>query len=86
MLIIAITLGIGFRFFHLDKKVYWHDEVYTSLRAAGFNRTDIDRELFQNQIIPAQQLQKYHPVPQKTFQYQVDKILLDFYLLLHLHL
>ena len=59
LLIIAITLGIGFRFFHLDKKVYWHDEVYTSLRAAGFNRTDLDRELFQNQIIPAQQLQKY---------------------------
>ena len=68
LLIIAITLGIGFRFFHLDKKVYWHDEVYTSLRAAGFNRTDIDRELFQNQIIPAQQLQKYQQIqPQSTF-------------------
>lgn len=68
LLIIAITLGIGFRFFHLDKKVYWHDEVYTSLRAAGFNRTDLDRELFQNQIIPAQQLQKYQQIqPQSTF-------------------
>lgn len=68
LLIIAITLGIGFRFFRLDKKVYWHDEVYTSLRAAGFNRTDIDRELFQNQIIPAQQLQKYQQIkPQSTF-------------------
>ncbi|NES04710.1 MAG: glycosyl transferase family 39 [Okeania sp. SIO2F4] len=68
LLIIAITLGIGFRFFHLDKKVYWHDEVFTSLRAAGFNRTDIDRELFQSQIIPAQQLQKYQQIqPQSTF-------------------
>ncbi|MDJ0517919.1 MAG: glycosyltransferase family 39 protein [Trichodesmium sp. MO_231.B1] len=67
LLIIAITLGIGFRFFHLDKKVYWHDEVFTSLRAAGFNRTDIDRELFQSQIIPAQQLQKYQQIqPQST--------------------
>ncbi|OZH55664.1 glycosyl transferase family 39 [Hydrocoleum sp. CS-953] len=68
LLIISITLGIGFRFFHLDKKVYWHDEVFTSLRAAGFNRTDIDRELFQNQIIPAEQLQKYQKIqPQSTF-------------------
>ena len=67
LLIIAITLGVGFRFFHLDKKVYWHDEVFTSLRAAGFNRTDIDRELFQSQIIPAQQLQKYQQIqPQST--------------------
>ncbi len=62
LLIIAITLGIGFRFFHLDKKVYFHDEVYTSLRAAGFNMVDIDRELFQNQIIPARQLQKYQQI------------------------
>jgi len=67
LLIITITLGIGFRFFHLDKKVYWHDEVYTSLRVAGFNRTDIDRELFQNEIIPVKQLQKYQQIkPQST--------------------
>ena len=67
LLIIAITLGIGFRFFHLDQKVYWHDEVYTSLRAAGFSVNDIDRELFQNQIIPTQQLQKYQQIkPQST--------------------
>ncbi|NEQ41449.1 MAG: glycosyl transferase family 39, partial [Okeania sp. SIO3I5] len=68
LLIIAITLGIGFRFFHLDKKVYWYDEVHTSLRVAGFNRANIDQELFQNQIIPAQQLQKYQQIqPQSTF-------------------
>ncbi len=68
LLIIAITLGIGFRFFHLNKKVYWHDEVFTSLRAGGFNIIDIHQELFQNQIIPAQQLQKYQEIkPQSTF-------------------
>ncbi|MGD1806109.1 glycosyltransferase family 39 protein [Dapis sp. BLCC M126] len=68
LLIIGITLGIGFRFFHLDQKVYFHDEVYTSLRAAGFSMVDIDRELFKNQIIPAQQLQKYQQIkPQSTF-------------------
>ncbi|MEB3339730.1 glycosyltransferase family 39 protein [Okeania sp.] len=68
LLIIAITLGIGFRFFHLDKKVYWYDEVHTSLRVAGFSRGYIDPELYQNQIIPAQQLQKYQQIkPQSTF-------------------
>ncbi|NES78841.1 MULTISPECIES: glycosyltransferase family 39 protein [Okeania] len=67
LLIITITLGIGFRFLYLDKKVYWHDEVYTSLRAAGFSGDDIDRESFQNQIIPAKQLQKYQQIkPQST--------------------
>ncbi len=78
LLIIAITLGIGFRFFYLDKKVYWHDEVYTSLRAAGFNRTDIDRELFQNQIIPAQELQKYQQIqPQSTFRGTLESLTIE---------
>ncbi|MGD1699293.1 glycosyltransferase family 39 protein [Dapis sp. BLCC M229] len=68
LLIITITLGIGFRFFNLNKKVYWHDEVYTSLRAAGYEANDIS-QLFQNQIIPAKQLQKYQQIkPQSTFK------------------
>lgn len=62
LLAIAILLGIGFRFFELDRKLYWHDEAYTSLRAAGFTRQEIDDELFQNRIIPAPELQKYQRI------------------------
>ena len=59
LLVIAIIIGVGFRFFQLERKLYWHDEVYTSIRAAGFTRQEIDQELFQNRIIPALELQKY---------------------------
>ncbi|MBE9097405.1 glycosyltransferase family 39 protein [Tychonema sp. LEGE 07203] len=59
LLAIGILLGIGFRFFEIDRKLYWHDEVYTSIRAAGFTRQEIDSELFQNRIVPAPELQKY---------------------------
>ena len=62
LLAIAILLGIGFRFFELDRKLYWHDEAYTSLRAAGFTRQEIDDELFQNRIVPAPELQKYQRI------------------------
>ena len=62
LLAIAILLGIGFRFFELDRKLYWHDEAYTSLRVAGFTRQEIDDELFQNRIIPAPELQKYQRI------------------------
>ncbi len=78
LLIIAITLGIGFRFFHLEQKVYFHDEVYTSLRAAGFSMVDIDRELFQNQIIPAQKLLNYQQIKQKiTFRGNLKYITIE---------
>ena len=59
LIIVLLVIGIFFRFFNLDYKVCWHDEVYTSMRAAGFTRAEIDRELFQNQIFPAQELQKF---------------------------
>jgi len=59
LLVIAIIIGVGFRFFQLDRKLYWHDEVYTSMRAAGFTRQEIDNNLFQNRIIAASELQQY---------------------------
>ncbi len=62
LLAIGILLGIGFRFFEIDRKLYWHDEAYTSIRAAGFTRQEIDDELFQNRIIPAPELQKYQRI------------------------
>ncbi|MCA1995402.1 MAG: glycosyltransferase family 39 protein [Coleofasciculus sp. S288] len=59
LIVVVLVLGVFFRFVNLDRKVYWHDEVYTSLRAAGFTRAEIDRELFQNQMIAARELQKF---------------------------
>ncbi|HLO47266.1 MAG TPA: glycosyltransferase family 39 protein [Kamptonema sp.] len=62
LLAIAIIIGVSFRGFQLERKVYWHDEVYTSMRAAGYTRQEIDRELFQNRFIAAPELQKYQKV------------------------
>ncbi|MEG3989200.1 glycosyltransferase family 39 protein [Microcoleus sp. S28C3] len=62
LLAIGILLGIGFRFFEIDRKLYWHDEAYTSIRAAGFTRQEIDDKLFQNRIVPAPELQKYQRI------------------------
>jgi uncharacterized membrane protein len=57
-----LILGIGFRFIQLDHKIYWHDEVYTSMRAAGYLRHEIDDELFQNRLIAASELQKFQQI------------------------
>jgi uncharacterized membrane protein len=61
-LIVAIVLGIGFRFFQLDRKLFWHDEAYTSIRAAGYTRHEIDEAIFQNRVIPAPELQKFQNI------------------------
>jgi uncharacterized membrane protein len=62
VLILTIALGIGFRFLNLDRKVLWHDETYTSLRAAGYTRWGIDHELFLNKFFAAPDLQKYQNI------------------------
>jgi len=62
VLIGLIVIGVVFRFVNLNHKVYWHDEVYTTMRAAGYTRGEIDDALFQDVEIPAIALQKYQQI------------------------
>ena len=38
--LLAVLIGGFFRFYHLDRKVWWGDEVYTSLRILGETEAD----------------------------------------------
>jgi uncharacterized membrane protein len=62
LLIVAIVIGIGFRLICLDRKIYWHDEVYTSMRAAGYTRREVDRAMFQNRWMAAPALQTFQQI------------------------
>ncbi len=62
ILMLLVVVGILFRFVNLDHKVYWHDEVYTSLRAAGYTRWEIDQELFQNKEVAIGTLQRFQQI------------------------
>lgn len=57
-IVILLAIGVFFRFANLEHKTYWHDEVYTSMRAAGYTRQEIDQELFNNRIIAVGELKK----------------------------
>lgn len=39
-----MLLGICFRFLHLDRKVYWHDEAFTSLSLSGHSVEEVIRQ------------------------------------------
>lgn len=78
LLIVLLVLGIGFRFIHLDRKIYWHDEVYTSFRAAGWTRGVIDQALFQNRLMAAPSLQKFQQIkPDSTVADTVQSLRLE---------
>ena len=66
LVIVLLILGVFFRFANLDKKVYWHDESYTSLRISGYTQAEVIRQVFNGDEIESKDLQTYqHTNPHK---------------------
>lgn len=49
-LVILLALGVFFRFYHLDYKVYWYDETQTSLRISGHTRQQMTEAVYDGQV------------------------------------
>lgn len=58
-LVVVIALGIFFRFFNIEKKVYWHDETINSTRVAGYSITEIRDDLPKDMPFSVSVLSKY---------------------------
>jgi uncharacterized membrane protein len=65
--IALLILGIGFRFYNLDRKVYWLDEARTSLRMSGHTQTELVQELYTGKVLQAKQLQSFQRPGEKTW-------------------
>lgn len=57
--IVLIGLGVFFRFYNLDQKVYWIDEVNSSLRTLGYTKTELINTAFTGEVVSAAQLQQF---------------------------
>ena len=68
VILLALILGLGifFRFYNIDKKIFWHDEIYTQLHVAGYRSQEWKQALFTGKIISIQDMHKYlHLDPQR---------------------
>jgi uncharacterized membrane protein len=76
LLSFIVVIGVFFRCYNLERKVYWHDEVYTSIRTAGYNGDEIVGAAFNGKIIDPQELLKYQVLSsEKTWQDTLDKLI-----------
>jgi len=67
LIIILLVIGVFFRFVNLDKKIYWADEVYSSLRISGYTLSELETNLRNGHLINLEELDKYqYPNPEKT--------------------
>lgn len=61
LILLLLLLGIFFRFYNLDHKVYWHDEAYTSLRTFGHTSQEF-KQLADGRVINREDLQKFQQI------------------------
>jgi uncharacterized membrane protein len=65
---VFVLFATALRFALLDRRVYWHDEVFTSLRAAGYQAGEVIDTYYERAPFPAHQLGKYQqPSPDRTW-------------------
>ncbi|WP_377477070.1 MAG: glycosyltransferase family 39 protein [Microcoleus anatoxicus] len=62
LMIFILVLGIFFRFANIDRKFYWIDETYTSLRVAGYTEAEMVKNFSYQQITSPSDLQKYQQI------------------------
>lgn len=63
---LLLVLGVFFRFYHLDYKVYWLDETYTSLRVSGYTREEFVEQVVTGNVVGVETLQHYqYPTVEK---------------------
>ncbi len=78
LLIVILALGVFFRFVNIDRKVYWFDETFTSLRISGYTEKEAIAQLCNNQQIGVEDLQKYqHPTPGRTLTDTLKSLALE---------
>lgn len=58
LFLLIVLFGIFFRTVNLDKKGYWHDEIYTQLRVSGYSDIAVKNARF-GKIISKQELMKF---------------------------
>ncbi len=76
--VIVLVIGILFRFANLDRKFYWIDETYTSLRVSGYTEAEIIKQISYQKITSPSDLQKYQQInSEKTLSDTLNSLAIE---------
>lgn len=59
VIVVAVVLGVFFRFEGLDRKVFWHDETYTQIFASGFQSRDWQAVLYSEELVDVEDVMRF---------------------------
>jgi uncharacterized membrane protein len=73
-----LATGLFFRFTNLDKKVYWNDEVWRSLRLLGHSGSEMVQQVFDGRELGAAELQEYQRInPERGISETIKSIAIN---------
>lgn len=75
LLALILAIGVFFRCVNIEKKVYWHDEVYTSVRVAGYEGDRISKQIFTDRIISVEDVIGFQKIEPESNLIDVIKVL-----------
>lgn len=73
IVLVLLCVGILFRFSNLGQKVYWHDEVFTSMEATAHTGSELTSKMFNGQqrapseLLSYQRIDPIRTIPQLIF-------------------
>ncbi|MBO9999703.1 MAG: glycosyltransferase family 39 protein [Cyanobacteria bacterium SID2] len=65
-IVFILICGLFFRFYNLDRKVYWYDETMTSLRVAGYTQAEFVDRAFTGEVTSIGELRNTYQYPNET--------------------
>jgi uncharacterized membrane protein len=78
LICILLTLGVFFRFIHLDQKIYWIDETFTSLRISGYTESELIQHVSSYPTVSINYLQEFQQIhPDKTVVDTVQSLAIE---------
>ncbi|MEM9164033.1 MAG: hypothetical protein AAGC54_13315, partial [Cyanobacteria bacterium P01_F01_bin.4] len=78
IVLVVVSIGVFFRFYGLDHKLYWLDEVDFSMRIAGYSLAEIKAFLTGQSLVSAGFLERYqYPQPGRTLADMLNSIFLE---------
>lgn len=73
-----LCLGIALRLFHIDHKLYWGDEVATSVRVSGYTFAQATAQLTEKSLFTVDELQQYqYPNGEETSAFDTVRSLIQ---------
>ncbi|MBD2090443.1 glycosyltransferase family 39 protein [Microcoleus sp. FACHB-1515] len=73
-ILLALILGIFFRFYQLDRKVFWGDEVFTAMRSSGYGVAEVVDRTYTGEILDLADLQQYQHPAGRTWENTWDAL------------